>query len=251
MKKRLPIDFSIVEYLVLIFLALASLFYFNGCVTDKALKLAKEKASPENIEYWKIRRVVSAVRQEKGDISICLELEKASKKRESKLLALTIPVAVSTGEIDRYKGFGLRPGECPLSNNLCYWYPVEKAAKRCDKISKGNLSARSILPIERLTVGSQNQLSDLLHSYHQNAQSADKICEVSYASEEVIVIYWPARNDRESVRPIGIAGVYEDKSTNLYYLTLPAAFAGDVVIVAAGVAAFITGIALGTYMSFH
>jgi hypothetical protein len=48
MKKRLPINFSIFEFFIIIFLAMISLFYLNGCtITPKAIELANEKAAPQ------------------------------------------------------------------------------------------------------------------------------------------------------------------------------------------------------------
>jgi hypothetical protein len=58
-----------------------SLFYLNGCtITPKAIELANEKAAPQ-YEYWNIKRLVSAVKQENGDVSLCVELNNAGEQR--------------------------------------------------------------------------------------------------------------------------------------------------------------------------
>jgi hypothetical protein len=168
-KKRLPIDSSIFEFLIL-----------NGCtITPKALQLANEKAAPQ-YEYWNIKRVVSAVKQENGDISFCVELNNAGEIEEPKLNTITIPLAILNGETNQHERLGFYPGECPLSNTFCYWYPIEKVENGCDKITPGNLSTKSILPIEKLTIYSQDQLYDLLNSYNENQKIPDKIFEVNY-----------------------------------------------------------------------
>ena len=78
MKKRLLINSSIIEFFILIVLAMTSLLYLNGC-TEKALQLAKDKASPENVEFWEIKSIVSAVKHENDDISICVGLNESGE----------------------------------------------------------------------------------------------------------------------------------------------------------------------------
>ena len=245
MKKRLPINFSIFEFFVIILLAMTSLFYLNGCtLTPKALQLANEKAAPQ-YEYWNIKRLVSAVKQENGDVSLCVELNNAGEIEEPKLNTITIPLAILNGEANQHERHGFYPGECPL---LCYWYPIEKVENGCDKITPENLSTKSILPIEKLTIYSQDQLYEFINSYNENQKIPDKIFEVSYVSRDISEIYWFVRIDQQRNSPISIAGVYEDKSTKLYYLTVPPAILGDGIIVVVGTAVVITGIALGVYL---
>ena len=245
MKKRLPINFSIFEFVILIILAMTSLFYLNGCtLTPKALALANEKATPQ-YEYRNIKRLVSAVKQENGDVSLCVELNSAGEFQEPKLNTITIPLAILNGEADPHKKYGFNPGECPL---LCYWYPIEKVENGCDKITPENLSTKSILPIQRLSIQSQDEFYDLLDSFNENPKIQNKIFELSYASTEISIIYLFVQTDQQRTLPNGIAGVYEDKSTNLYYLTVPPAIVGDVIIVVVGAAVVIAGIALGVYL---
>ena len=248
MKKRLQINVSIFEFFILIFLLLASLIYLNGCtLTPKALQIANEKAAPQ-YEYWNIKRIESAVKQENGDVSLCVELNNAGEIEEPKLNTITIPLAILSGEANQRERHGFYPGECPL---LCYWYPIEKVENGCDKITPENLSTKSILPIEKLTIYSQDQLHDFIDSYNENQKMPDKIFEVSYGSRDISEIYWFARIDQQRTSPISIAGVYDDKSTKLYYLAVPPAIIGDGIIIGVQTAVVITGIALGTFLQLQ
>jgi len=244
-KKILTINSSKFGFFILIFLLLASLLYLNGCtITPKALALANEKAAPQ-YEYQNIKRLVSAVKQENGDISLCVELNTADDIKESKLNTITIPFAILSGETNQHEKYGFYTGECP---SLCYWYPIEKVENGCEKIAPENLSTKSILPIEKLTIYSQDQLYDFINSYNENQKIPDKITEVSYVSRDISEIYWFVRIDQQRTSANSIAGIYEDKSTNLYYMTVPAAIVGDVIIDVVVVAVVIAGVALGVYL---
>ena len=117
MNKRLQINKSIFEFIILIFLLLASLLYLNGCtLTPKALQLANEKAEPR-YEYWNIKRIESAVKQENGNVSLCVELKNAGEIVEPELNTLTIPLAILNGEANQHERYAFNPGECP---SLCY-----------------------------------------------------------------------------------------------------------------------------------
>jgi hypothetical protein len=164
---------------------------------------------------------------------------------EPKLNTITIPLVILNGEANQHEKHGFYPGECP---SLCYWYPIEKVENGCDKITPENLSTKSILPIEKLTIYSQDQLYDLLNSYNENQKIPDKIFEVSDVSRDISLIYWLVQIDQQRTLPNSIAGVYEDKSTNLYYLTVPPAIVGDAIIVVVATAVVIAGIALGVYL---
>jgi hypothetical protein len=244
-KKRLQVSSSVFEFLILIFLLLASLLFLKGCtLTPKALQLANEKAAPQ-YEYQNIKRLVSAVKQENGDVSLCVELNTADDIKESKLDTITIPFAILSGETDQHEKYGFYTGECP---SLCYWYPIEKVENGCEKITSENLSTKSILLIEKLAIDSQNQLYDFINSYNENQKIPDKIFEVSHVSSDISEIYWFTRIDQQRTSPNSIAGVYEDKSTNLYYMTVAPAIVGDVIIVVVAAAVVIAGIALGVYL---
>lgn len=252
-KKRLPIDFDIPKFITLIFLAIASLFYLNGCTT-KALQLAKEKASPENCKYLKIKSVVSAIKQKNGDISVCVELNDPAETDEPELNTITLPLSALTGETTDIEMFGVRPAECPFDDAACYWYPIEKAKNGCEKITPGSLFSTSALPIEKLEVHNKdlNQLFDLHNNFTGHQLITENIYEVTFVSDEkdtekatdsdeaidnrgkgfkdISLIYWPAQIGEQGINPIVIAGAYKDNSTDLYYLTVPPAFAGDVIV---------------------
>ena len=260
MKKRLPINSSILEFLVLTLLAMASIFYLNGC-TAKALQLAKDKASPENAEHWKIKTVVSAFKQEKGDVSVCVELNESGETGKPKLDTITLPLSSLSEDTDATKRLKLRSAECYFDNATCYWYPIEKTRRGCKSFDIGTQSSAFALPVENISVNnkSRHQLYSLLDNLNKNQPITEKIYAVSIVSDEantngetdgaddeivenrakrskdISLIFWPARTDQQRIRPIIITGVYEDNSTGLYYLMVPFAFAGDVVAVTVAV----------------
>jgi len=245
MKKRLQINSGSFEFFILIFFLLASLIHFNGCtLTPKAIQLANEKATPR-YEYWNIKKIKSAARRENGDVALCVELNKAGDIEAPKLSTITIPLAILSGEADQHERYGFYPGECPIR---CYWYPIEKVENGCDKIIPENLPTKTVLPIEKLTIHTQDQLYDLLNSHNRNQEILDRMFEVSYPATDISIIYWFVQIDQQQVVPYGISGVYEDKSTKLYYLTVPPAVVGDVIINVVQVAVVIAGIALGVYL---
>jgi hypothetical protein len=107
-KKRLQIESSIIEFFILIILAMTSLLYLNGC-TDKVLQVAKDKASPENVEFREIKSIVSAVKDENDDISVCVSLNESG---ESKLYTISLSLPSLSGNTDAIEKLGLRPEEC-------------------------------------------------------------------------------------------------------------------------------------------
>jgi len=258
MKKILPINSNILEFFILILLALVLLFYFSGC-TAQALQLAKEKASPENAKYWKIKNVVSAIKKENGDISVCIELSESGTGGKPRLNILTLPRSILTGDVNTIESFRLRPGECPFDNATCYWYPIEKMKPGCESDGPDTLSSASIVPVENISVNhkSGHQLYTLLEMLNKNQPMTEKIYEVRFVfdeedtkteketsndevidsktkgSKDISFIYWPAHIGQQDIREMCIAGAYEDNSTVIYYLMVPLAFAGDVVVVTA------------------
>ena len=89
--KRLRTDANSKTYLASFILAIASLLYLYGC-TEKALQLARDKASPLNIEHRKIKSIISAVRLENEDIAVCVELNDSGEKAEPKLNTTIVPL---------------------------------------------------------------------------------------------------------------------------------------------------------------
>ena len=264
MKKRMPIDPSIRQFFILIFLAMVSIFYFNGC-TAKALQIAENKASPHNAEHWKIKSVVSAVKQENGNISVCVELNESGEPGEPKLDTITLPLSVLSGDADAIERLSLRPCECYIGNAACYWYPIEKTQNGCESVSPNTSSSTSVLPIENINVNNKNrhQLLNLLINSNKIQPIKERIYEVSFVSggedtkietdtdndepmdnstkgsKDIALVYWPPQIGQQGMQPIIITGVYDDNSTNLYYLMVPVAFVGDVVAFTAAVAAIV------------
>jgi len=239
---------------------MASIFYLNGC-TAKALQLAKDKASPENAEHWKIKTVVSAFKQEKGDVSVCVELNESGETGKPKLDTITLPLSSLSEDTDATERLKLRSAECYFDNATCYWYPIEKTRRGCESFDIGTQSSAFALPVENISVNnkSRHQLYNLLNNLNKNQPITEKIYAVSIVfdeadtngetdgaddeimenrakrSKDISLIFWPARTDQQRIRPIIITGVYEDNSTGLYYLMVPFAFAGDVVAVTVAV----------------
>lgn len=241
-QKKLKTDFNTTtKFFTLIVLAIASLFYIGGCAslpsfTRSAYNYAKEKASPDR-EYWHIKNVVSATKQENGNISVCVELETSNETEQNKLRTLTLHLLALTGENSsretRLLHVGCRYGDFP-----CYWYPIEKSKNGCEKVTPENLSSSSVVPIKELEVDyiDRNRLYEILDSNNEKETITEKIYEVSFVCDEEKVekdalekslIYWPAQIDRQGSQPINIVGMYTDNSTDLYYLTVPAAVVGD------------------------
>ena len=249
MKKRLPMDSSILEFCVLIFLVMASLFYLNGC-TNKAMQIAEHKASPENIAHWKIKRVVSAVKHENRDISVCIELIEYGKIGEPKPYAISLPLSGLSGNTADFEGFGLRLEECFLDDASCYGYPMEKTEDGCGSVDPGISSSVTDIAVEKISVNtkSRHQLYNLILHSNKNQSIKETIFEADFEFDEedtekdadndkvianrtegtkkISLIYWPDQIDK----PIIISSVYEDNRTRLYYLMVPLAVAGDLAL---------------------
>ena len=253
--KRFPIYFSILKFLALSFFAGALLFGLSGCTT-KALQIAEEKASPENSQYWTIDRVVSAFKEKNGNISVCVKLNDPDEKEVPQLNTLTFPLSILTGDARSTEKLRLRPQACPFGDVNCYSYPIKKVKTGCETVAADTLFAGSIIPIEKLSVTDKdrNGRYRLPNSIIKNRQTSDKIYEISFeidkeyiekkidsdkarddeetGSKKIAILYWPAQIDSQGERPIIIAGAYKDNSTYLYYLLVPPAFVGDVVVAA-------------------
>jgi len=257
----LPKSIACQKTILLFPLSIVLLFYLSGCATIAAVDWAEQKASPElNCDYRKIKSVVSAVKQQNGDISICIELIDIAGKEAPKLKTVTLPFSDLTGTV--VPGVDIEssssPSGCPIYDRL---YPVEKTKKGCGKISSGNESSRVVLPIERLEFDKEdkNRLYDLLNIYTKGAQYAERLYEINFVNYEngtenatngdeaidhqtryfvsdVLFVYWPNPTSRQKHHPIIIAGTYEDQSTAIGRLIYPLAVAVDIAIVAGCVA---------------
>jgi hypothetical protein len=252
-KKRLPIDSSIIEFFILIILAMTSLLYLNGC-TDKVLQIAEDKASPENTEFWEIKSIVSAVKHENDDISVCVGLNESGEAGEPILYTISLSLPILSGDIDAIERLRLRPEECLLDNTPCYWYPKEKTKRGCESIDLTIASSIFVLPIENISMNKKNrhQLYHLMIDFNKTQPVKERIFEVSFVfdgedtekdadkdevpdngtegSKAISLIYWPAQIDKRSIQPMIISGVYEDNRTDLYYLMVPLAVVGDLAI---------------------
>lgn len=265
MKKRLQINSGILEFLILIFLALTMMLYLNGCSAE-ALKLAREKAAPENAAYWRIDRVESAVKQENGDISVCVGLSGPDEDAKPELNTLTLPLSILSGDTDALKKLELRPGKRVFDSTIHYWYPywypIEKTRRGCKTADADTSSSTSVLTVQNISVNhkNRNQLYTLLDNLNKDQPLKERVFEVRFAFAEreaeketdtanseirdngaddygdVLLIYWPARIGQQEIQPIAITGVYEDNSTYLYYLLVPVAFVGDVAVITAVIA---------------
>lgn len=260
-RKRLRTDANCQRCLAFIILAIVSLFYLYGC-TEKALQLARDKASPLNIEHRKIKGIISAARLENEDIAVCVELNDVGEKAEPKLNTIILPLSILTGDNSTYERLKLHPENCQFGGITCYWYPIKKATTGCETLSAEKRLSASVIPVERLAVDNKDrkQLYDLLHQADKNQPFTEKIYEVSILFgrentgkkpgpdeaiddretefKDILLIYRPGRMGQQGLKPIGILGTYEDNSTGLYYLLVPLAFAGDVVVVVVAITAY-------------
>ena len=258
MKKRLLINSSIIEFFILIVLAMTSLLYLNGC-TDKVLQIAKDEASPENTEFWQIESVVSAVKHENNDISVCVGINESGQTGEPNLYTISLSLPSLAGDVDALERLRLRPEECLFDNTPCYWYPIEKTKRGCESVDLTISSSIFVLPIENISVNKKNwhQLYNLLNDFNQTQPVKERIFEASFVfdgvtavkdadadndevtdnstegSKDISLIYWSDQIDKNGIKPIIISGVYEDNSTSLYYLMVPLAVAGDIALTAA------------------
>ena len=261
-QKKLLITSKILRFFVFAFLATVSLLWLSGCTTT-ALQLAREKASAENSEYWNINYVVSAAKQQNGNISVCVELNDSGETGMPQLNTLTLPLSMITADRNAIEKLGLRPAACPFDDARCYWYPIKKAKRGCQPVDAETSSAGSIVPVEKFIANNKgrNLRYRLSNDSNKHPQTTEKIYELSFQTDkrdiepemdsdeamdctetgpkENLLMYWSTQIDSRSYRPIIITGAYEDNSTNLYYLLVPPAFVGDVVAVTAIIAAMV------------
>ena len=250
-QKKLQTDTNTKTSLVLFILAIASLLYLYGC-TGKALQLAREKASPQNIEHRKIKRIISAVRQENDDIAVCIELNDFVEKKESKLITIVLPSDILSGDYSTFDRSKFLLEKCQIRGITCFWYPIKKAKSGCEASGSESLLSTSVIPVEEfeIHIKDRNQLYDLLTQVDENRPVAEKIYAVSFMSDtegrekdpvsdepayakeigsgDTLLFYRPARMGRHGLPPISILGAYEDNSTSMYYLLVPVALVADV-----------------------
>lgn len=210
-----------------IFLFVA-MYCIGGCASGKVAEIADRKATPRfNCEYWKIQRVISAVKNENGNISICVRLVNPAKNENPKLKTITLPFSDTTKTITAGAKLEASFSGCPIEDDL---YPNKKTKTGCDKIGAKNHPPTTVLAIEKLDIGhnDRDMLYDLLTADNKGQQVAEKIYEIrGKFSKHVLLVYWPINTDQQSVQPIIIAGTYEDKSTGIYNLLVIPALVAD------------------------
>ena len=231
-KNKLQININFPKVCLLIYLFIAT-FCLGGCagLTFKAAKIAERKATPRfNCEYWKIQRIISAVKNENGNISICLRLVNTARTENPKLKTITLPFSDKTKTITAGAELESSLSGCPIEDGL---YPIEKTKTGCDKIVAKNDPPMTVLPIEKLDIGynDRDMLYDLLSADNKGQQATEKIYEIKDKfSKHVLLAYWPVNTDQQSIQPIIIAGTYEDKSTGIYNLLQIPAFIADALL---------------------
>lgn len=204
---------------LLIYLFIAS-FYFNGCATSPKPwnETNTDRRGPSELRCkncWKIIRVVSAIKHENGDITICARLLSPVKTESPRLKSITLPLSKLTRQIPAETKSKPKFSESPF---YYVWYPIEKTERGCDKMDLKNTPSATTLPIETLDVGrkfelgyeDRNELYELLNSYNEDQQGIEKIYEVkSEFSTYALLVYWPTQNSQQGVKPIIIAAVYD------------------------------------------
>ena len=228
-------SYYISKFFMLIIFAVLT-FYLSGCVgLTKAVSESENDNASQRLayEYWKIKSVVSAARQESGEISICVELvdDDTYKNEESKFRTITVPFDNLTANIDEGVDF-----ESSFADGT--YYPMQMTKKDCDIIGYLNLFSTSALTIERLDIQEnyRNQAYDLLNTFNIDQLHFDKLYEVAFVyfeedtakatdrneviniriraqddmvrrPNDVLLVYWPTQIDQQGVKPISIAGV--------------------------------------------
>lgn len=186
--------------------------------------------------FKKIKRVKSAVKQENGDIEICVEFDDSSELGGSQSYIITLPFSSLNGPADLLT-FGFRKED--RKGNIMYYSrygkvrsyipddidyyvsPIVRAKKGCEKISSGSSTLESVLPVEKLTVDWEkiDQLSSVLNILNKENLYLERVYEVNFVldekgiavekgndettdelakgPQEIRLIYWPPQIARE------------------------------------------------------
>ena len=105
-------------------------------------------------------------------------------------------------------------------------------AKQCNFFLRGKLLFDKTQPVkERIfEVSFVYDETALQDADADNDEVTDNSTE---GSKNISLTYWSDQIDKNGIKPIIISGVYEDNSTNLYYLMVPLAVSGDIALTAA------------------
>jgi hypothetical protein len=204
-KKNLKTDFNISKSFLLFFLAIFLLFYFSGCATKAVYKYAEEKAAP-HYAYREIKSVVSAIKQENGDISVCVELNSSNEAEAPKLNT----IATSSLPIERLEVHNKDRNQ--LHDLLDSYNGNQQATEKIFEVS----FVSDVADMEKNT---------------DNDDSNEVIDNIKKGSKDILLIYWPVKNGHQPVPPIHIANLHEDISTNIYYLAVPLVFVVEAAVI--------------------
>lgn len=250
-----------ITFLLLTALALSFVSIISGCVTDAALKLARQKSSPA-ITYteWGISSVPSAVKHKNGDIGVCLELFKYKNVNQRERYAINLPESALLWErtdletigFSQIKVVGHSDGDATGPPIAEYLYPMAKSAKGCRKLNSSKNPTASLIPVVELTAPEEerSRLHTFLSELDAQGSPEEKLYEITFLKtkeagadktnntratgySEVLLVYRPSGTVPEIMDPIAIAGGYEskDESTNLYYMLVPPAVILDAAII--------------------
>ena len=243
--------------LLCIIVSFAFISNLSGCITSRAVEFAERKASTSFTRtYWNLKKVMSAVEQENGDISVCVELYESHKKDKSDCYIITMPNPSLVRKTTDLASLGFMEEnsvEHPSTPYIAeYLYPLEEAKIGCKKLESKKLPADSILPIVKLSLpeNDRNQLYSLLNELKLYGSPKEELFEVKFLENDenssiemnkseaakcpdVLLVYWPSGMDQEFVQPIGIHRGYEsvDESTGFYYLLVPPAIMLDAIFI--------------------
>ena len=183
----------------------------NGQIEDRAcedfaVKIVKfiagkdPEVKPTSIK--KIKSVKSAVKQENGDIKVCVGFENSRGFRSSESCIINLPLSSLKDGVADLETLGFRKEGCKgnivyteydygrqkycTDDIIYYLFPIEKAPKGCSQISSESLKMESVLPIEKLTVDSEkiSQLSSLLKSRNKEHPYLERVYEINFVSDE-------------------------------------------------------------------
>lgn len=261
--KEFKLDASASKYFNLLLIPTILFFSFmmSGCaVTPYAVDFAEEKALPAITHTdWNISKVKSAVEQDNGVVSVCIELYESDQKNNSEYYTVNLPNSSVLKETTDLRALGFKgngivgnsDSEGPDPYILEYLYPLAIATKGCRKLESEKMPAGSMLPIVKLTFPDQDRdkLYSFLNEHNEQGPEREKLYEVTFVKmkedriadmndndptrhSDVFLIYWPSETDQNLVKPIGLSGGYEseDESTNLYYLLVFPAMVVDLIL---------------------
>jgi hypothetical protein len=250
--------------LLMIAILLAGLVSLSGCITNKVLDLRKkhETRTKEATNFWSLSAVHSAHVVAGGEAFAYVEFRDSPAAAPQ---AYTINLSQTSRIGKTYADFmpaDFSRTESPRRTEaqadlVWYLYPLLEAQKGCGKPTGESPFPVSALKVETVQIQreDQSQLPEILLSSDNGAADADRIIEVSFASQghgtkaeaglkkgsmagsstirDVLLVYLPVSRNGEQVQPIGVAGAFEPGSewVNPYSLLVVPAIAADTAII--------------------